>query len=211
METRITGCVHPLTLYLKIKAALSGQDWEYWDPYTLLVTLGVQNSHDQDKLAAIQGLLKNPVLVVSDYYAFEKVAHAFCNNPVVSEVEQPLSLEEVFYSVCQIRSILKEAGVEADFSGEVPSYVAVVATEEGWDALPRELTFAQELFAHFASMISRKFEAEAKTALSTMADMPKEDMLGFLQKIEGDSSAPAAQLRKYIGLYLYDPTLARAR
>lgn len=211
MGARIAGCVHPKDLYHKIKTALADQDWEYWDPYTLLVTLGVQNSHDQDKLSAIQGLVKNPWLAVSDYFAFEKIAHAFCNNPVVAEVDQPLSLEEILYSVRQIQAILTEAGIQAEFKGEVPSYVAVVATEEGWDALPEDLAFASELFTHLASMVSRKFEAEAKAALKALAGMSKDEVSALLDKIAPDTSAGANQLRKYAGLLLYDPTLTCAK
>ena len=199
--------MHPVDLLALIHQKLAGDDWEYWDPAALIITLGIQGRTDTDKVAAVQSLLKNPRLSLSDYTAFEKIAHAFCNNPVLPEVDQPLSLEEVLYVVRQIRGIFKKEGGLADFAGEVPSYIAVVATEEGWDALPEELSFSQEMFAHLASVISRKFETEAKSALGTISGMSRENMMSLLDHLENDFSPQAFQLRRYLGLYLFDPTL----
>ena len=143
----------PVDVYHYLDSLFKGESWVGWEPETVFHTVNTGKELDpliKDKIGAVIGCAGNPALVTTNSRAFEKVVHAFCNNPCVIDAVQPPQVEEVFWAVDQIIKIIctiNEGMISTDveFSGEIPGYVAGVSKYNGWVVLPTRLSFAREM------------------------------------------------------------------
>ena len=214
-------CAHPIEIYEALDGVFAGEKWLSYEPETLLLALK-QEVSDQalDKLLAVQAVAANPKGVAGNSSGFEKVVHAFCNNICVMDVLQPPEVEEMSYAVSQMHKLVQLAhkGAPAlEFSGDVPGYVAATARFRGWQILPRNLAFAQEMLDHLTGMQegSKLYQEHLhirESVTNLVNNTTRKDARTILespevQELEKDDLA-ALQVKRILGALLYDPTLA---
>lgn len=211
---------HPIEILEACDGVFTGQKWLAYDPETILLSL--QNDISDaavDKLLAVQAVASNPMAVLSNSDAFEKTVNAFNNNICVMDVTQPPEVEEMSYAASQIEKIIKAvhgAKVKAQYSGDVPNYVAAVAKFRGWTILPKNLAFAQDMLDVLCGTVKdSKLYAEHKNILKAVSDFVDKTSRKDAREILKDAAITelekddAAQMivRKFVGALLYDPTL----
>jgi hypothetical protein len=198
---------HPVDLLTLFNKEMGATDWLDWEVETVLAQFNtVLSQAAQDKVLAIQSVLNNIGLTASDAIAFEKVVHAFCNNPCIMDALQAPSIEEIFYTVKQIKKLVN-AGIE--YVGEIPGYVAAVAAHHDWVLLPLPLSFAQEALYSLLYLTpgterwkeSEAFINEGKKILEYLDTHYFTDY----DSLENETMA-ALFIRRILGAYLYDPT-----
>lgn len=214
--------VHPVEIYMALDMAFDGDNWLEWEPETILLSLSAKGVPDRaaDKVLAVHSVAANSSMVLSSANAFEKVVMAFCNNVCVMDEHQEPYLEEVCYTVTQIRQIIKLAhpadGDKAVFHNEVPGYVAAVAKCRGWFVLPASLSFAQGPLDYLTGLsegsdLRKEHEGiiHAVEALyHEMKTRDAEELLNSKEIDELDNDDTGSMLTKrIIGALLYDPTL----
>jgi len=116
-----------------------GTSWWGWEPETLWKTLEEDHSFKESEEAknlimALQVVVSNNA-PFEDWYAFEKIGHAFCQNPVSFGILQPLNIDEAGVSMALLRLLRPKE----EFDDEILSYVASRAKESGIVFLPKEI------------------------------------------------------------------------
>ena len=215
MLTKMILSTHPADLIKKLDELFKGESWYSWEPEVLLTMLKeVLSDASKDKVLAVQAVACNVEPVLYKAFAFENVVHSFCNNFIVPDVMQPVSVEEIMYAVPQIIAIANHVhGKPVSFTGEIPQYVAAAAKYSGWVVLPPRLSFAQECldsitgmfpgskryleFKHVLDMISR---LAVQLDATNLDDFPEVTTL-----LEEDTDV-AIITRRVLGAYLFDPT-----
>lgn len=143
----------PIEVYNHLDNLFKEGEWLSWEPETVLTSLKeCINGEDicKDKILAVQGVAANATLVLTNNRAFEKVVHAFCNNPCIMDIAQPPQIEEIHWAIPHIQDIIVASQEDIkresiSFTGEIPGYVAGVAKYHGWLVLPKRLNFAKEM------------------------------------------------------------------
>lgn len=211
---------HPTDLYKEFDKYFEEENWLGWDPEVLIEefpelreTSGQDDDIARDKLLAIHSVVSSPNVPLQDFRAFEKVALAFNNQHVVSDAIQPVDVEELTYAVRELRKLLKEAhGVEIEFTGEIPHYVATSAQVNGWVALPTELSFAQETFNRLAGLGLGGTRYNENKGLVDAARLLADQLVTANQDITAldvlsDETKENIVAQRLLGASLYDPTL----
>ena len=217
MQTTTILSTHPSDLLKALDTYFEGSDWYSWEPEVVLTELKEEVSDQAaDKVLAVKSLAANSEMVFYNHAAFENIVHAFCNNILVVDTNQPLLVEEIMYAIPHIVAIVKYVhGEHADttFRGEVPGYVAATASYRNWLVLPNRLQFAQDILESLTGISdgSKKY-AEFKTtldlvkllvtAMDTTDVTQYTEMIGFLE----EDSEKALIAKRILGSYLYDPT-----
>ena len=210
---------HPIEVYEALDKVFQGEKWLAYEPETLLLALK-QDVSDRalDKLLAVQAVAANPKACAENAEAFEKAVQAFCNNICVMDVVQPPEIEEVSYAVSQMQKLvaLAHEGQALTFSGNVPGYVAALGRYHGWELLPKNLAFAQELLDHLTGMQEgSKLYQEHLAIRETLADLvggtTRKDARELLEsdevkELEKDDFA-ALHVKRILGALLFDPTI----
>lgn len=113
-------------------------DWWNWEPETIWQTL--QTDHQLEASEAIKNIVQALQMIVNTdqafehWHIFEKVAHAFNENPVSFGTMQPLELDEVALTI----KILEHIRPKAEYQDEVCAYIAACAKNSGVVYLPKE-------------------------------------------------------------------------
>ncbi len=211
---------HPAEIYAALEQVFAGESWLSYEPETLLLALKREVSDQAlDKLLAVQAVCANPKAVAENSDAFEKAVNAFCNNICVMDVIQPPEVEELSYAVSQVFKLYELAhkgGAALKFSGEVPGYVAAVAHFRGWQLLPRNLAFAQEMLDHLTGMQegSKLYQEhlQIRESLTELVNnTSRKDARELLESDEvkelENNDLAAIQVKRQLGALLYDPTI----
>lgn len=218
MNTNAILGAHPVNLLKALNEMFKDEDWYSWEPEVLLHELRDEVSEQaQDKILAVQAVACNSSLACSKAVAFENVVHAFCNNILVVDTLQPPLIEEIMYTVEQLRGLVRAVHPEVTdvpLHGELPGYVAAVAKYRGWIVLPERLTFAQEALDRLNGMeVETNKHEEFKATLGLIKGLvaavgqttvaASDEIYQMLE----DDSQKTAMIRLILGAYLYDPTL----
>lgn len=215
---------HPVEIWQACEQAFAGQKWLAWDPETILLSLGSEISDQAvDKLLAVQSVASNAKAALANADAFEKVVNAFCNNICVMDVSQPPEVEEMSYAASQIQKLVQAvhgSSARAVFDGDVPNYVAATAKFRGWQFLPKNLSFAQNILdcltgAVKDSRLYREYQTIIEAIHNFVHSTSRKDARDILkdaaiQELERDEPAQFI-VRRMIGALLYDPTLPYVR
>lgn len=203
-------------------------DWLAWDPDSLVLFLSkkrisISDPIAIDKMMATFAFLFRRDLGTSDAKAFEKLVHAFNNDPIVVDVIQEPTLEAVNYAVTQMRKLnnalqkredrssLSEV-VPLEFKGEVPGYVASVAFINNFPILNSNLDFATEMLDFINSNKWRDKQYDG--LISKLKDLVQylettkldsEGIEEILSTVKDSSEIVKNMVVKYIGLLMYDP------
>jgi hypothetical protein len=116
-----------------------GRSWWDWEPETVWQTLKKEHGFDPDE--DLKNLISALQLCVStnqpfeNWHVFEKVGHAFNQNPVNFGIVQPLEPQETALTLKLLRAIRPKQ----DFASEICGYLAAVAKNAGLVYLPKEI------------------------------------------------------------------------
>jgi hypothetical protein len=215
----------PAKIYDYLDELLSGESWFEWEPETLLTTVITQDLNEcdsglcKDKILSVQAVALNTDLVCTYHKAFEKVVHAFCNNPCIMDVVQPPAIEEIYWSIPQIEYILRKVHgdtAELKFMGEIPNYVASVGKYFGWMVFPERLKFAQEMLDNLNGLQEwTSKHADIKAILDQAKQVAEqlEDISVDNTGIEEltDATPRNIMIKKLVGCKLYSPYLAASK
>ncbi|NDC22529.1 MAG: hypothetical protein EBZ49_00140 [Proteobacteria bacterium] len=107
--------------------------WWDWEPETLWQTFeGIRPSDElKNMIQALQVVVKTNA-AFENWHVFEKVSHAFNENPVLFSAIQPLELDEIAYT----HKILKTIRPKEEYEDEVLGYIASCAKRSGVVYLP---------------------------------------------------------------------------
>lgn len=113
--------------------------WWDWEPETIWKTLEEDHSFQATEEAknlvmALQVVVTNNA-PFEEWHAFEKVGHAFCQNPVFFGILQPLGVDEAAVTI----ALLKALRPKEEFDDEILGYVAARAKDSGIVFLPEGL------------------------------------------------------------------------
>lgn len=203
----------PIELYQAMDSLFTELPWLGFHPATLAAHYPSLEgtSVAMDKLLAVHAVANQPAIVCCEHNAFEKVCNLFNNNPIVTNASQPVFIEEVFYTVKQIRSIVSavqdfdytDIGVEM-FYGEVPAYVAATAKQSDMYLLPPQLAFAQEMLSHLTNREISEEEAELVAAMSNVPlDSPIN--LDFLDSLNPSLNENDRVIARLMACFVYKP------
>lgn len=216
---------HPVDLFLSLDKSWASDGWENWEAEVLLATVADPqelSSEAIDKLLAIQSFYKMPYLAFTNAVAFEKIVHAFCNNPCVVDTLQPPHIQEITYTVKQCNNIIKNSRYKEEkdnfiFMGEIPGYIAATAKYRDWIVLPKCLAFAQEALFSLKGYVSgnpryeehKKIIKAAVNMVSHLDDstIDANGVAEVAEAVNNESSFSSNLLLQIVGAYLYDPTL----
>lgn len=207
---------HPVEIYQALDTLFADDAWISWEPETLLLELKEEVPEAAvDKLLAVQALAANSELALTHSQAFENVVNAFCNNICVTDTHQPPYVEEMAYAVSQIEKIVKLVHGEntpCKFTGDVPNYVAATARFRDWFALPRILSFAQEMLNSLTGAGKERLVLDVLAFYGEMTRQAARNILadGELSSLTDDTPG-AVHIRRILGALLFDPTLPYAR
>ncbi|KAH0475528.1 MAG: hypothetical protein KVP17_002618 [Porospora cf. gigantea B] len=185
------------------------QKWETWDTEVLLhevFSAYPKTDEAADKVAAVQAVLVNPTLCLEDSAGFEKVVHAFCNNACVMDLRQAPYVEEILYTIEQLKSLAPNCSP----GGDVPEYVAGVAKYWGWLVMPRELQFAQDMLDNLNSANKGEKYALVQAVtkgLNQIENLTPKEVLSSIPE-DKDLAPEEHLLLRVIGAELYDPCIA---
>lgn len=172
-----------------------GDEWYEWQDDALRDTLardghGNINPIVWNILRAIQAL-RSSQYPYQDYHVFEKTVLALNKSNPNWEFIERCDPEEIAYAI----TCIKEMFPSAEFSKDVPKYIAVIAASDGFVVLPPPLDFAQmEL-----DKIMKKTVADGATnaVLREIEDMKKR------KKVPDMDSLPAQAAQKYLAVLAY--------
>lgn len=217
MQTLTILAMHPINLLKALDTYFEGSDWYSWEPEVVLTELKDEVSDQAaDKVLAVKSLAANTEMAFYNHSAFENIVHAFCNNMLVVDTNQPMYVEEIMYAVPQIIQIARYVHgdlVDVEFRGEVPGYIAATAKYRGWVVLPKRLQFAQEILDSLTGIEEgSKRYTEFKTTIALVKNLVEAmdatdvtqytEMLGFLE----EDTEKSLIAKRILGSYLYDPT-----
>lgn len=211
----------PSAIYDYLDDLFDGESWLEWEPETLLtsVPLNIMEECDtgicKDKLLAVQAAAVNTNLVCTYHKAFEKIVHAFCNNPCVMDVVQPPAIEEIYWSIPHIEHIMHQVHgdtEELEFSGEVPNYVSGVGKYYGWVVFPERLKFAQEMLDNLNGLqdwTTKRADIKAILDQARQVADQLEDVSADAKGLDAISADTPRNImiKKLVGCKLYDPYL----
>lgn len=217
-------------------------EWLGWDPDSLIVYLFkkgilIEDNIALDKVMALLSFLHRRDIGTSDAKAFEKIVHAFNNDPVIVDVIQEPTLAAVNYAVKEMRILnsilnkvtnLESTNPDLEFTGEVPGYVASVAYSDGYPILNNNLIFAKDILNFLNSNKWRNKESNG--LISKIKDVVNyldnnvittkgiDAILDEIDQMPADTNnllfngQPLNKIMrnivtKYIGLSLYDPCI----
>lgn len=135
---------HPLALLIAIFAWFEKDALE-WEPETLwfeLAALGIKQEIPEitkNKIMAVRGVHRINDFF-SDWRSFELVGSALNNHIPNFHKSQPLTMNEITNAI----SILDKIRKDDDYSIEVKAYISVIARNEGFIVLPKEIAFLNE-------------------------------------------------------------------
>jgi len=202
----------PVQVFRFLDSHFYGTSWLGMDPESMLLQLDrhrtlITKTEAVDKLMAVKSAAFNINIPCRDCLAFEKIAHAFCNNICVMDAFQPLFIEEVFYTVNQLTEIAKmvdDSIKHLDFRGEIPGYVASVAKHRGVRVLPKPLGFAQDILTFLNGYSPTPDELTLADNLEAMHRSGALDAKAINDNI-GDTLQVNSSVRNLIRCYLFDP------
>ena len=163
--------------------------WYHWEPETLWQTLEYDGIDIDDELKnAIQAFqvvaLTN--FAFEDWHVFEKVGHAFNQNPVNFGHVQPLELDEVAYTIkimCALRP-------KEEFEDDVKGYIAAAAKEAGVVYLPED--FFPKGCQDFLDKMGNDIKLKNLVANNYPGKLEEESALGI-------QLARLAEIKDYVG------------
>jgi len=207
---------HPVAIYRDLDIEFRDAPWMLWDADTILKLMDkVTEPRSRDKLMAVCRSAGNMNIVCTQAIAFEKICHAFCNNPCVMDMYQPLFIEEVHYAVEQLHQLQKilDPATPLEFAGEVPGYVASVAEFRNVNVLPKPLEFAQDTFTFLSRRVPTPDEITLMDNMDSIYRTSPEDMKDFttIDAIVSRNNIPDGLKEAAVfllGCYAFDPTIA---
>lgn len=116
-----------------------GRSWWDWEPETVWQTLKKEHGYDPDE--DLKNLISALQLCVTtnqpfeNWHVFEKVGHAFNQNPVNFGIVQPLEPQETALTL----KILRAIRPKQQFDSEICGYLAATAKNAGIVYLPEEI------------------------------------------------------------------------
>lgn len=116
-----------------------GRAWWDWEPETVWQTLKKEHGFDPDE--DLRNLISALQLCVTtnqpfeNWHVFEKVGHAFNQNPVNFGIVQPLEPQETALTL----KILRAIRPKQEFASEICGYLAATAKNAGLVYLPEEV------------------------------------------------------------------------
>lgn len=195
--------------FLLLDEQFGDESWLTWDAETLLLHCSqVKEPVAMDKLLAVKSCALNINIPCSKAIAFEKTVTALCNNSCVMDTYQPLFMEEVFYGVQQLQALCQEVLQQAcKFTGEIPGYIAAVAKTRGFNVLPKELEFAQDMVTYLTGYSPSADEITLVESLATVAKTAKAALLdkATLDKLSPGTNSQDKVVAQLIGCYVFKP------
>lgn len=226
IEDKLICTSTPLEVYHLLDKEFSelegGSTWLEWEPDTLLIQLPqLADPIAKDKVLAVHTVCYNFPAITQDWFAFEKVINAFCNNPCVADVVQVPSIEEVFYTITQLQllnKIISNCAYTKDitFSNQVYGFIASVAFVEEWLVLPSifRVTTQESLnslngiytgnkkYQHLLPLLSK---VQTVCAQLDTLKLEKDDLLKELTRLEAIDTYEFTHIKRIIGCFMYTP------